>query len=220
MAKQIVYVNVGVTVETPDFECMGSEAWNEHYHGKTGKQLRQDIRDAVAEQVANALPVVMVNGVEMQVTLGRSEQFDPNFGPHHDIILNEEEQARFAADNAEKEARWDAFHAEVDKRMERDGLKIGCYSMDDLYGSPDQLDELVEEGPCALVIADGWGDEEPVYSSIYSNPTKWDMFRLFSEALEKSQDHHHVFLERIERLGSRMNIDGEEVTVYRALTGS
>lgn len=219
MAHQIVYVNVGVTVKTPEFECEGMEAWNEQFHGKTGKALRQSIRDAVNEQVGNALPLVMVDGVEMEVTLGRDAHFDPNYGPHHDIILTEEEQAIFDAENAKKEEGWDTFHAEVDARMKRDGLNIGCYSMGDLWGSPEQLDEVVGEGPHAIIITDGWGDEEPVMSSVYSNPTKWDMFRLFSEALEKSQDHHHVFLEGLQQLGL-WDVDGEKVMVYRALTGS
>lgn len=219
MAHQIVYVNVGVTVKTPEFECEGTEAWNEQFHGKTGKELRQAIRFAVEEQVGNALPIVMVDGVEMEVSLGRPEEFDPNFGPHHDIILNEEEQAIFDAENAEEEKGWDAFHAEVDKRMERDGLKIGCYSMGDPYGSIEQLDEVVGEGSHALIISDGWGDEEPILSSVIENPTNWDMFRLFCECLEKSQDHHHVFLEGIRAVGKWKSADGD-VMVYRALTGS
>jgi hypothetical protein len=220
MAKQIVFVQVGVIVNTPEFEMNSVADYEENYHGDTGKQLRQDINDAVEEHISNTMPVVMVNGVEMEVTLSHDDRFDPRYGPHHDIIMNEREQAIFDKACKDEQDGWDKFHTELDRREKEAGITIGTYSMGDLSGPISQLDEQVHRGPAMLVIDGGWGDDGPVYSSVYSNPTNWDMFKLFCEALEKSQDHHHVFLEGVSKVRDTIEVDGEVVTVYSAITGS
>ena len=101
--------------------------------------------------------------------------------------------------------------------MERDNLKLGRYSMGNLEGPVSQLDENAHRGMAMIVIDDGWGDNGPVYSSsAILNPTNWDMFRMFCQALEKSKDHHHVFLEGVQY----QHTDADGVAIYRALTGS
>lgn len=210
MAHQTVTVGISVTVKTPEFAVYGIDEWNEHYHGEVGKQARDEIVAAITEQVSNALPTVMVNGEELEVVINGLNVREFN------VILDAEEQEQFNHECAEQDAGWDAFHEELHRRMERDGIENGCYSMGDLYGPISQLDEVVHKGKARVVISDGWGDANPVISiSTITNPTNWDMFKMFTEALEKSNDKHHVFLEGIEE-----QYEEDDVTIFKALTGS
>ena len=41
----------------------------------------------------------------------------------------------------------------------------------------------------------GWGDE--IFEKEFTNPTWMDVMKFFDEAIEKVDDHHHIFLEDI-----------------------
>jgi hypothetical protein len=207
MARDVFNINVMLDVEGPQYDLNGREDWNEHYHGN--KELKQDIVAAVKELLENTLTSVVVNGEEMDLS-GLVVQFDGM-----DVEVNQNEQALMDQDDADEQAGWDAFQAELDRRG--DEIKLGVYSMGDLSGPTNQLDEVAHKGMAMVVIRGGWGDKEPVFSdSAIMNPTNWDMFRMFDQALVKSQDHHHVFLEALHYTET----DADGVAIYEAMLGS
>ena len=213
MAYETVTLTVSLIVRTPDFECVGKDAYEELQHGAKGRAIREAIGDALTEQLDAALPTVIVNGVEMKVLVDE-KHIDYN------LALNATEQQVYDAEAQEEERLEQAFFDEVEERRlsfpEPPNDNYGIYSMG---SSIEQLDNIISIGPVALVINDGWGNPEPVYSSVAVSPSKWDMFRLFCEALGKSNDHHHVFLEGVDFVGFE-EIDGLTVAIYRAITGS
>jgi hypothetical protein len=215
MAYDTYKINVGIMVRLPDYEFTSKDQYDEHLHNN--KELKRAVYAAVLEHISNTMPVVIVDGEEFPIeSIG--EMFD-QYGQATTVHLNDEEQALFDRQMDAEESAWDLFSAEVDRRMSEDpdAFMLGVYSMGDLSGPISQLDEIAHEGFAQVVISGGWGDEGPVMStSAILNPTNWDMFRMFCQALAKSNDRHHVFLEGVEL----DRVDADDVAIYRAITGS
>jgi hypothetical protein len=201
VARDAYTITVDIEVEGPEYDFNRYDKDND-YRIKKAKAVA--VGNTIVGYVQSWSDAVKGTGIT-SVRLNSAET---------NTQLTDEERGIELEISRKEEEAWDNFQNAIDARM-RDDLALGIYSMGDLYGCPSQLDEVVHNGPARIVIADGWGDEEPVYSSIVNNPTNWNMFELFCEALQKSNDHHHVFLEDIELISEQNG-----VAVYRALTGS
>lgn len=202
MAKNIYTVNVSLVVE-------GEEYNHDPAGDDTRRAATKEMQSTIIEYLRSVMdtPVAKITSVNIYDS-GSVE-----------VVLTDAEQDIADEYNRQQELNWDQFQDELDRRCERDEIKEGVYSMGDLWGPIEQLDEVVCQGRARIAIVDGWGDEEigPVYSdSTIESPTAWDMFKLFDEALTRSNDKHHVFLEDIEPWG----FDVTGAVVYRALTGS
>lgn len=218
MAHDTHTIQVSIKVRSPDYEFTNTDQYGEHLY-RNSKQ-KQAIHEAILDQISKTMSTVVTDGEEFVVkTISETSSLNDIETVIH---LSKEEEALFdklAQDEQEKRNR---FRAEIDHREAAEDTDLfevgpGIYSMGDLSGPISQLDETAHNGLARVVIDDGWGDEEPVYStSAILNPTKWDMFRMFCEALAKSSDKHHVFLEALDY----HRTDENGVAIYKALTGS
>ena len=134
---------------------------------------------------------------------------------------------------AEAEAWQDAFDrnkAAWDKWEEETGALKMCYPSVNQYPH-----EIAHEGRCILVDDgedyDGDGEHGPFISDVLDTPTWGDVARVFDDAIERTGDTHHIFMEglydftgrfgspELKALVKSANVE-EGVTILQFATGS
>jgi hypothetical protein len=69
----------------------------------------------------------------------------------------------------------------------------------------DKMDEVAVEGDFKLVYKQHWG-AVPVFINLPTNPTWKQLQAVADEAIEKSGDGHHVFIEAFIRNGEHLEL--------------
>lgn len=97
-------------------------------------------------------------------------------------------------------------------------LSYSCYETDERGVPIDNLDEIAIEGKAIIIQLSDYKEEnfEDYESPVVENPTWLDMCVLFNQAISKTGDDHHCFLEGVYETSSTR--DG--IPVYRFATGS